>query len=168
MFNLPSEYSGKPVTPFGGMSLMKRFIDQVWERSYLEAQRLYYIIAVRMYPNVNKRSLGTHGLGKPFQRNCVERDGFQLWKWQTRTLYHYQKAGNPETPVSRNKLFDDQAAYRYSCYVTSLRLPPDQVWSIYNSGADCESRTKELKNDFGLENFSCRTSGLPKHPSGSL
>jgi len=26
MVNLPIEYSSKPVTPFGGMSLMKRFI----------------------------------------------------------------------------------------------------------------------------------------------
>lgn len=28
MVNLPIEYSNKQVTPFGGMSLMKRFIDQ--------------------------------------------------------------------------------------------------------------------------------------------
>jgi len=28
MVNLPIEYSDKQVTPFGGMSLMKRFIDQ--------------------------------------------------------------------------------------------------------------------------------------------
>ena len=28
MVNLPIEYSDKPVTPFGGMALMKRFIDQ--------------------------------------------------------------------------------------------------------------------------------------------
>ena len=29
MVNLPIEYSDKPVTPFGGMALMKRFIDKV-------------------------------------------------------------------------------------------------------------------------------------------
>jgi hypothetical protein len=28
MVNLPVEYSDKPVTPFGGMALMKRFVDQ--------------------------------------------------------------------------------------------------------------------------------------------
>ena len=33
--NLPIEYSDKPVTPFGGMALMKRFIDQVGIREYL-------------------------------------------------------------------------------------------------------------------------------------
>ena len=29
MVNLPIEYSDEPVTPFGGMALMKRFIDKV-------------------------------------------------------------------------------------------------------------------------------------------
>lgn len=35
MVNLPIEYSDKPVTPFGGMSLMKRFVDQTGIRDYL-------------------------------------------------------------------------------------------------------------------------------------
>jgi hypothetical protein len=33
--NLPIQYSDKPVTPFGGMAVMKRFIDQVGIREYL-------------------------------------------------------------------------------------------------------------------------------------
>jgi hypothetical protein len=35
MVNLPIEYSGKPVTPFGGMALMKRFVDQTRIREHL-------------------------------------------------------------------------------------------------------------------------------------
>lgn len=35
MVNLPIVYSDKPVTPFGGMALMKRFLDQVGIREYL-------------------------------------------------------------------------------------------------------------------------------------
>ena len=35
MVNLPIEYSDKPVTPFGGMSLMKRFLDQTQIKEYL-------------------------------------------------------------------------------------------------------------------------------------
>lgn len=34
-----------------------------------------------------------------------------------------------------------------------MDLPFDQIWKIYNGRADCENRTKELKQDFGLENF---------------
>ncbi|MFM7606623.1 MAG: hypothetical protein ACKO8Z_15680 [Prosthecobacter sp.] len=35
MVNLPIEYSEKPVTPFGGMALMKRFVDQTGIREHL-------------------------------------------------------------------------------------------------------------------------------------
>ena len=35
MVNLPIEYSDKLVTPFGGMALMKRLIDQVGIREHL-------------------------------------------------------------------------------------------------------------------------------------
>lgn len=35
MVNLPIEYSDKPVTPFGGMTLMKRFVDQTGIRERL-------------------------------------------------------------------------------------------------------------------------------------
>lgn len=35
ILNLPIEYSDKAVTPFGGMSLMKRFVDQVGIRVFL-------------------------------------------------------------------------------------------------------------------------------------
>jgi DNA-directed RNA polymerase subunit N (RpoN/RPB10) len=50
-------------------------------------------------------------------------------------------------------LFDDMPGYRYCCYVSNLDLPLDQIWNIYNTRADCENRSKELKQDFGLENF---------------
>jgi hypothetical protein len=35
MVILPIEYSDKPVTPFGGMTLMKRFVDQKGIREHL-------------------------------------------------------------------------------------------------------------------------------------
>ncbi|MDD3860775.1 MAG: hypothetical protein PHW83_11295 [Bacteroidales bacterium] len=35
MVNLPIEYSDKKVTPFGGMSLMKRFVDSIGIREHL-------------------------------------------------------------------------------------------------------------------------------------
>ena len=40
MVNLPIEYSEKQVTPFGGMSLMKRFLDQTKIREYLDTLNL--------------------------------------------------------------------------------------------------------------------------------
>ena len=58
-------------------------------------------------------------------------------------------------PKSGGKqLFEEDPGYRYSCYVTNLDLPLDLVWNIYNTRANCENRIKELKSDFGLDNFS--------------
>lgn len=37
MVNLPIEYSGKPFTPYGGMSLMKRFVEQPEIKEYLSS-----------------------------------------------------------------------------------------------------------------------------------
>jgi hypothetical protein len=59
-----------------------------------------------------------------------------------------------ERPEATGKLlFEDMTGYRYSCYVTNITLPIEQIWNIYNSQADFENRIKELKADFGLESF---------------
>jgi len=68
----------------------------------------------------------------------------------------------------RKELFEDLPGHRLSCYVTSLDLPTDQVWNIYNGRADCENRIKGLKDDFALKTFVCRTFGQLKPLSGSL
>ena len=47
--------------------------------------------------------------------------------------------------------FYDQ--YRYSVFVTNLDLPAQQVWNLYLDRADAENRIKELKYDFGADNF---------------
>ncbi len=52
MVNLPIEYSDKQVTPFGGMSLMKRFIDQIGIRDYLRSIDLPYPGSNRGYSTV--------------------------------------------------------------------------------------------------------------------
>ncbi|MFZ2276941.1 MAG: hypothetical protein WAW39_04040 [Prosthecobacter sp.] len=39
MVNLPIEYSDKPVTPFGGMALLKRFVDRTGIREHLAGIR---------------------------------------------------------------------------------------------------------------------------------
>lgn len=56
-------------------------------------------------------------------------------------------------PNSGGKLLFDEPMYRYSAYVTNLDLPVNQVYNIYNTRADCENRIKELKYDFGVDNF---------------
>ena len=38
--NLPIEYSDKPVTPFGGMRVMKEFLDKTQIREFLSTLNL--------------------------------------------------------------------------------------------------------------------------------
>ena len=53
MVNLPIEYSDKQVTPFGGMSLMKSFLDQTGIREFMQELDL-------PYPNSNRGYAPVH------------------------------------------------------------------------------------------------------------
>jgi len=62
MVNLPIEYSEKPVTPFGGMALMKRFVDQTGIREHLATLDLRW--TPKIGPGVKVCDYGGCGLGR--------------------------------------------------------------------------------------------------------
>lgn len=120
---------------------------------YLEKEDKNYIIAVRMYPNVKAEVLAQKEwvtLAKGIEL-CVMR--FAHINGQERRYILVKKKIEDRPDCSGKILFEEEPAYRYSCYVTNMDLPLDQIWNMYNSRADCENRIKELKQDFGLENF---------------
>ena len=43
--------------------------------------------------------------------------------------------------------------YRYSGYVTNLKLPIPEIWRLYRRSGDAENRIKELKYYFGFDSF---------------
>ncbi len=43
--------------------------------------------------------------------------------------------------------------YKFSAFVTTLDLPPAEIWRLYNGRCDSENRIAELKGDFGLNGF---------------
>ena len=121
--------------------------------SYLEEERLNYILAVRMYPNVKSEVWGLKdwmSLSKGIELNEMK---FSHENGKARRYIIVRKRIDIRPNATGKQLFEDEPGYRYSCYVTNMDLPLDQIWNIYNSRADCENRIKELKNDFGLENF---------------
>lgn len=121
--------------------------------SYLEENSRNYIMAVRMYPNVKSEIWGLHGwvsLAKGIELNEMT---FSHEKGKARRYIVVKKQVDIRPDAAGKQLFEDLPGYRYSCYVTNLDLPLDQIWNIYNTRADCENRIKELKDDFGLENF---------------
>jgi len=119
---------------------------------WFEKRDLNYVIAVKFYQNI-KYQIGS----------------IQKWVEITKGLdvcNLYFKPDNGEKrryiivrkkienfPNSGGKLLFDEPTYRYSAYVTNLKLPVDQIYNIYNTRADCENRIKELKYDFGADNF---------------
>jgi len=121
--------------------------------SYLETEELNYIIAARMYPNVKNAVGGLEDwveLSKGIELNQMI---FHHKKGMPRRYIIVKKRIEDRPKAAGKILFEDLPGYRYSCYVTNIDLPLDQIWNIYNSRADCENRIKELKQDFGLDNF---------------
>jgi hypothetical protein len=120
---------------------------------YLEDKELKYIIATRMYPNVKNAVGGLDNwieLSKGIELNEMI---FNHTDGKPRRYIVIKKKVEDRPKASGKLLFEDLPGYRFSCYVTNLDLPLDQVWNIYNTRADCENRIKELKEDFGLDNF---------------
>ena len=62
----------------------------------------------------------------------------------------------PKAIGKQLKLFKEDVIYQnylYSCYITNLSFSAHIVWKMYKGRADCENRIKELKVDFGFDNF---------------
>lgn len=120
---------------------------------YLESEKLNYIIAVRMYPSIKSEIYSRKewiSLAKGIDLNEMT---FSHLNGRPRRYIIIRKKLEDRPKSSGKLLFEDLPGYRYSCYVTNMDLPLDQIWNMYNTRADCENRIKELKQDFGLENF---------------
>ena len=65
----------------------------------------------------------------------------------------------PNATGKQLKLFLEEEIYknfRYSAYVTNLKLAPAEVWRLYRGRGDAENRIKELKYDFGFDSFNLK------------
>lgn len=121
--------------------------------SYLEKESLNYVIAVRMYSNVKSAVWGLKNWIQLAPGIDLNQMTFQHDNGKLRRYILVRKQVTIRPDAGGKELFEDMPGYRYSCYVTNLDLPLDQIWNIYNTRADSENRIKELKSDFGLENF---------------
>lgn len=120
---------------------------------YLESKEYNYVIATRMYPNVKNAVGGLDDWIELSNGIHLNEMTFKHINGKIRRYIIIRKQIDIRPHASGKILFEDLPGYRYSCYVTNLDLPLDQVWNIYNTRADCENRIKELKQDFGLDNF---------------
>jgi Transposase DDE domain. len=57
------------------------------------------------------------------------------------------------------RLFEEEEIcrnYRYSAYVTNMKLPVAEIWRLYRGRGDAENRIKELKYNFGFDSFNLK------------
>lgn len=119
---------------------------------WFEKRELNYVIAVKFYQNIKFE------IGK-IEKWVEITDGLDVCNMYfkpdngEKRRYIIVRKKITKYPNSGGKLLFDEPTYRYSAYVTNLKLPVDQIYNIYNSRADCENRIKELKYDFGADNF---------------
>ncbi|MCL2596613.1 MAG: transposase [Paludibacter sp.] len=61
----------------------------------------------------------------------------------------------PKAAGKQLSLFGDEFLevnnYRYTCYITSLKLSAADIWRLYPGCANCENRIKELKYYYALD-----------------
>lgn len=81
----------------------------------------------------------------------------ESWKTPRRIVIVRQRLKDrPKTPGKQLSLFAEEEVYknfRYSAYVTNMKLPAAEIWRLYRGRGDAENRIKELKYDFGFDSF---------------
>lgn len=126
---------------------------------YLEQKEIDYIVAVRLYAPVQKLVASHRVWMRLIDGIEIGEDLYQspLWDKPRRIVMIRQHIPTRPKATGRVlKLFQDEGIYkqyRYSCFITNLKLPAEVVWQSYRMRADAENRIKELKYDFGSDSF---------------
>jgi len=119
---------------------------------WLEKKGYSYIVAVRFYENLKYLVGGLTQWSEVVPGLDVCSVEFQPLKGKKRRYVVVRKRLKEFPKAAGKRLFDDPA-YRYSLFVTNLKLPAIEIFRLYNGRADAENRIKELKYDFGADHF---------------
>lgn len=129
---------------------------------YLEQKTIDYIVAVKFtHPiqRIIKQSNNWITLDAGIEI-CEQLYQSESWKKPRRIVIVRQKIKDrPKAPGKQLSLFEDEEVYRdyrYSAYVTNMKLSASEIWRIYRGRGDAENRIKELKYDFGFDSFNLK------------
>ena len=91
---------------------------------------------------------------------CEQMYQSDSWDKPRRIVIVRQKIKDrPKAPGKQLRLFEQEEVcrnYRYSAYVTNMKLPAAEIWRLYRGRGDAENRIKELKYDFGFDSFNLK------------
>ncbi len=131
---------------------------------YLEnrIKPINYIIAARFYLPV-KRALASEKtwwkLGNGIEISETMYQSPQWKKPRRLVMIRQQIQERPKATGKALRLFEDEGIYknyRYSCFITNMDLPVEQIWNLYRHRADAENRIKELNYDFGADSYNMK------------
>ncbi len=129
---------------------------------YLESTKHNYIIAAKFYRPL-KVKIAKHTKWWPISKGLeIGETSYQSDNWDEPRRVIMIRQYVPQRPKAVGKqlsFFEGDMQYkdyRYSCFVTNLDLPAQIIYDMYRGRADCENRIKEIKYDFGAENFNMR------------
>ena len=129
---------------------------------YLEQRNTDYIIAAK-FTHPIQRIIADHKAWIHLDDGieiCEQTYKSDSWNKERRLVIVRQRI--KERPNAAGKmlsLFPDDEEYRnyrYSAYVTSMKLSPVEIWRLYRGRANAENYIKELKYDFGFESFNLK------------
>ena len=126
---------------------------------YIEAKEMDYVIAVK-FTHPIQRLIHTSTNWVVLDTGieiCEQMYQSESWEKPRRIVIVRQRIKDrPKATGKQLKLFAEEEIYknyRYSAYVTTLKLAPAEVWRLYRGRGDAENRIKELKYDFGFDSF---------------
>lgn len=129
---------------------------------YLEEKTMDYIVAVKFtrpvqrFVSQNKNWI-VLDRGIEISEQLYQSES---WKNPRRIVIVRQKLKDrPKAPGKQLRLFEEEEVYRdyrYSAYVTNMKLSASEIWRIYRGRGDAENRIKELKYDFGFDSFNLK------------
>jgi hypothetical protein len=129
---------------------------------YLEEKVMDYIVAVKFTAPIQRLIQASNNwvvLDTGIEI-CEQIYQSESWHKPRRIVIVRQKVKErPKATGKQLKLFKEEEIYknyRYSAYVTNMKLAPIEIWRLYRGRGDAENRIKELKYDFGFDSFNLK------------
>ena len=130
---------------------------------YVEEKSIDYVIAAKFTHPIQRLIASNNSNWMVLDTGieiCEQMYQSESWSKPRRLVIVRQKIKErPQAAGKQLSLFSEEELhrnYRYSAYVTSLKLAPAEVWRLYRGRADAENRIKELKYDFGFDSFNMK------------
>ena len=129
---------------------------------YLESKVMDYVVAVKFTQPIQRV---IHGIKNWIVLDtgieiCEQIYRSESWSKERRiVIVRQQIKDRPHATGKQLKLFAEEEIYRnyrYSAYVTNMKLTAHEIWKLYRGRGDAENRIKELKYDFGFDSFNLK------------